>query len=78
VPWLEEWYLKYITKGKVVYDEYYNDVLRCSLLWDILPKPIISAKMVHFLDSWQCLVCKLYAPETPGDQEGKWQFIVAS
>jgi hypothetical protein len=52
-------HLKYFTKGKELYEEYYPLVLRCSSIWDLLHKPIMChvGKIFHFLrtrDSNRC------------------------
>jgi hypothetical protein len=49
IPYNTGSHLKYFTKGREVYDEYYGYMLRCSSIWDIRHKEIMWEKMVHFL-----------------------------
>jgi hypothetical protein len=57
IPYNTGTHLKYFTKGREVYDEYYPLVLRCSSIWDLRHKPFMWEKVVHFLrtrDSDRC------------------------
>ena len=49
IPYNTGSHLKYFTKGRETYEEYYGYMIRCSSIWDIRHKPIMWAKMVHFL-----------------------------
>ena len=49
IPYNTGLHLKYFTKGRETYEVYYGYMIRCSSIWDIRHKPIMWAKMVHFL-----------------------------
>ena len=49
IPHNEGTHVKYFTKGREVYEEYYGYFIKCSDIFDILHKPIMHAKMIDWL-----------------------------
>jgi hypothetical protein len=49
IPYNEGTHVKYFTKGREVYDEYYGYFIRCSDIFDERHKPIMQAKMIDWL-----------------------------
>jgi hypothetical protein len=49
IPYNTSFHLRYFTKSREVYEEYYGYMIRCSSIWDTRHKPIMWAKMVDFL-----------------------------
>jgi hypothetical protein len=49
IPFNQGSHLKYFTKGKAVYDEYYGLLLRCSSIFNVYHKPIMYQKMIEYL-----------------------------
>ncbi len=53
IPYNEGTHLKYFTKGRDVYEEYYGYFIRCSDIFDLRHKPIMHAKMIDWLRPWR-------------------------
>ncbi len=49
IPYNEGTHVKYFTKGREVYDEYYGYFIRCSDIFYQRHKPIMHARMIDWL-----------------------------
>ncbi len=49
IPYNEGTHVKYFTKGRDVYEEYYGYFIRCSEIFDPKHKSVMHAKMINWL-----------------------------